>query len=203
VRGFRRRRPDVTTTVLRLAPLVGPVANTTLTRYFAMPVVPTVFGRDPRLQFVHVDDLLEILVRSVVEEHPGTFNVAGPGVITLSQAVRRAGRFAVPVLEPGMSAFAAFSKAAGIGEFSMDQLDLFVHGRVVDVNKLIKEYGYTPRPTAEAFEDMIKGRRLHEASRLTFLRPEQVTAAESAVLGGVRAARAALTGQAPKGQENG
>jgi UDP-glucose 4-epimerase len=194
VRGFRRRRPDVTTTVLRLAPLVGPAANTTLTRYFALPVVPTVFGRDPRLQFIHVDDALEIMVRSVVEEHAGTFNVAGPGVLTLSQAIRRSGRLSVPVLEPGMSAFAAFGKALGIGEFSMDQLDLFVHGRVVDVGKLIKEYGYTPRPTAEAFYDMIKGKRLHETGNLSFLRPEPLVAAETAVLTGVRAARAALDG---------
>ena len=60
-------------------------------------------GRDPRLQFVHVDDALEVLHRSVVEDHPGTFNVAGAGVLALSQAIRRAGRVAVPVLEPGLS----------------------------------------------------------------------------------------------------
>lgn len=203
VRGFRRRRPDVTTTVLRLAPLVGPAANTTLTRYFARPVVPTVFGRDPRLQFIHVEDALEILVRSVVEEHSGTYNVAGPGVLTLSQAIRRAGRLAIPVMEPGMSAFAAFGKAVGIGEFSMDQLDLFVHGRVVDVTKLIKEYGYTPRPTAEAFADMLQGRQLQEASRLRFLAPEQVAVAESAMLSGVRAARAALAPVATEERSDG
>jgi UDP-glucose 4-epimerase len=205
VRGFRRRRPDVATTVLRLAPLVGPAANTTLTRYFAMPVVPTVFGRDPRLQFVHVDDALEILLRSVVEDHVGTFNVAGSGVLALSQAIRRAGRISIPVMEPGMSAFAAFGKALGIGEFSMDQLDLFVHGRVVDNSRLIKEYGYTPRPTGEAFDDMIKGRRLHEAGALTVLRPEPLAAAEAAVLSGLRAARSALAGPptTPNGPTNG
>ena len=32
-----------------------------LTRYFALPVVPTVLGFDPRLQFVHEDDALEVL----------------------------------------------------------------------------------------------------------------------------------------------
>ena len=74
-------------------------ADTTLTRYFAQPFVPTVLGRDPRLQFVHVDDALEVLHRSVVEDHPGTFNVAGAGVLALSQAIRRAGRISVPVLE--------------------------------------------------------------------------------------------------------
>jgi len=199
VRGFTRRRPDATTTVLRLAPFVGPSADTTLTRYFALPVVPTVFGRDPRLQFIHVDDALEVLARSVVEDHKGTYNVAGQGTLVLSQAIRRAGRIAVPVIEPGMSAFAAFVKASGIGDFSLDQLDLFVHGRVVDTSRLIKEYGYTPRSTAEAFNDLIQGRGLHGHGPLSLLRPETVGAAEARVLDGVRSVRRALGGSSRKG----
>jgi len=195
VRGFTRRRPDVATTVLRLAPFVGPMADTSLTRYFALPIVPTVFGRDPRLQFIHVDDALEILVRSVVENHRGTFNVAGPGVMVLSQAIRRAGRIGVPVVEPGMSAFAAFVKAFGIGEFSLDQLDLFVHGRVVDISRLVAEYGFTPRSTQEAFEDLVRGRGLLSPGRVAMLRPDTVSAAEAMILDGIRTVRAAAGGR--------
>jgi UDP-glucose 4-epimerase len=202
VRGFTRRRPDVTTTVLRMAPFVGPDADTTLTRFFALPLVPTVFGRDPRLQFIHVDDALEILVRSVVENHRGTYNVAGPGVITLSQAVRRAGRVGVPVVEPGMSAFAAFVKASGIGEFSLDQLDLFVHGRVVDTSRLVEEFGYRPRSTEEAFADLVQGRGLTRPSAFAVLRPETVAAVETLVLDGIRAARTAVTGRPGRGPTN-
>jgi len=202
VRGFTRRRPDVTTTVLRLAPFVGPDADTTLTRFFALPLVPTVFGRDPRLQFVHADDALEILYRAVTGHHPGTFNVAGAGTITLSQAVRRAGRVGVPVVEPGMSAFAAFVKASGIGEFSLDQLDLFVHGRVVDTNRLVEEYGYRPRSTEEAFGDLVQGRGLTRPGAFAVLRPETVAAVETLVLDGIRAARTAVTGRPGRGPTN-
>ncbi|GAA1761994.1 NAD-dependent epimerase/dehydratase family protein [Luedemannella helvata] len=196
VRGFRRRRPDVATTVLRLAPIIGPDADTILTRYFALPVVPTVLGRDPRLQFLHADDVQEILVRSVVEDHQGTFNVAGAGVLTLSQAVRRAGRLSMPVAEPGMSAFATLARSLGLGEFSMDQLDLFVHGRVVDTSRLIAEFGYTPRTTPEAFADMIAGRRLRERG---LVRPGAVAGAEQALLGGIRAARQAVGAAVTRG----
>lgn len=157
VRGFGRRRPEVRTTVLRFAPLIGPAADTTLTRYFTQPVVPTVLGRDPRLQFVHVRDALEVLHRSVVEDHPGTFNVAGPGVLTLSQAVRRAGRVAVPVAEPGLSAFAGLARMLGRPGVRLDQLDLFVHGRVVDTTRLAQEFGLTPRSTPAAFADFLQG----------------------------------------------
>jgi UDP-glucose 4-epimerase len=184
VRGFRRRRPDVIATVLRFAPFVGSRAETTLTRFFSQPVVPTVFGRDPRLQFVHVDDALEILHRSVIEDHDGTFNVAGAGVLALSQAIRRAGRVAVPVLEPGLSAAAGLFKSLGIGHFGLDQVDLFVHGRVVDTSRLIKEYGFAPRTTTAAFDDFIRG---HSGG--TVIRPERLADAERVVLDGVRRVR--------------
>ncbi|MBO4209712.1 NAD-dependent epimerase/dehydratase family protein [Micromonospora echinofusca] len=187
VRGFRRRRPDVTATVLRFAPFIGSTADTTLTRYFSQPVVPTVLGRDPRLQFVHFDDALEVLHRSVVEEHPGTYNVAGPGVLNLSQAIRRAGRIGVPVLEPGLSGAAGIARTLGFGRYGLDQVDLFVHGRVVDTTRLIEEYGYTPRTTAAAFDDFIRAHR----GGIVVTR-DQLAAAEQAVLDGIRQVRASV-----------
>jgi UDP-glucose 4-epimerase len=187
VRGFRRRTPGVTVTVLRLVPLIGSAADTTLTRYFAQPVVPTVLGRDPRLQFVHVDDALEVLHRSVVEDHSGTYNVAGPGVLTLSQAIRRAGRVAFPVVEPGLSGAAALAKRLGRWGFGLDQIDLFIHGRVVDTTRLTKEYGLTPRTTADAFADFLGGRGAGGA----VLGRDRLIAAEQAILAGIARVREA------------
>lgn len=190
VRGFRRRHPTVAATVLRFAPFVGPQADTRLTRYFAQSVVPTVFGRDPRLQFVHIDDAFEVLHRSVTELHPGTFNVAGPGVLTLSQAIRRAGRIGVPVLEPGLSAVAALARSTGAVGFSLDQLDLFVHGRVVDITRLTEEYGFVPRSTAAAFDAFVRAQRDGAV-----LRADELAAAEKRILDGIRQARALMGGR--------
>lgn len=186
VRGFCRRRPDVVATVLRFAPFLGRGASTTLARYFALPVVPTVLGRDPRLQFIHADDAVEILHRAVLEDHPGTFNAAGAGVITLSQAVRRAGRIPLPLPEHGLSWAAGLAR--GSIDFSLDQLDLLVHGRVVDTAVLVDEFGYTPRTTAEAFDDFLLGSGTGPVTR------DAVSAAERAVRDGVRQARAAAGG---------
>jgi len=44
-----RRRPDVCVTTLRMANWIGPKTDSPMTRYFALPVVPTVFGYDARL----------------------------------------------------------------------------------------------------------------------------------------------------------
>jgi UDP-glucose 4-epimerase len=192
VRGFSRRRPDVAVTVLRFAPVIGPRADTALTRYFSLPVVPTALGYDPRMQFVHTDDALEVLHRSVVEEHPGVFNVAGEGVLLLSQAIRRAGRVPVPVPQIGLSAVAGFAKRSGMLDFSLDQLDFLVHGRVVDTSKLIEEYGFRPRRTVDAFDDFVRG---HDLSSV--ISPDNVAAVEKLVVEQFRQARQNLTASAP------
>jgi len=185
VRGFRRRRPEVAATVLRFAPMISASAETTLTRYFSQPMVPTVWGRDARLQFVHVEDALEILYRSVVEDHPGTYNVAGAGVLMLSQAVRRAGRISLPLFEGALSSVAGIARQLGLGQIGLDEIDLFVHGRVVDTSRLVKEFGFTPRSTEAAFAEFIEAHRT--GSSLT---GDRLSAAENAILQGVRRLRA-------------
>src|SRR5699024_5769794 len=62
VRGFLRQRPDVRVALPRFTEIVGPTVRTPLTRYFALrPAVPVVAGRDPRLQFVHESDAVDLL----------------------------------------------------------------------------------------------------------------------------------------------
>ncbi|GHJ46268.1 hypothetical protein Cs7R123_36100 [Catellatospora sp. TT07R-123] len=187
VRGFRRRNPRVTTTVLRFAPFVGPRADTGLLQLLAQPVVPTVLGRDPRLQFIHADDALEILCRSVLEDHQGVFNVAGPGTITLSQAIRRLGRVALPVPEGTLQSATVYAGGVG-GLSSLDQVDLFVHGRVVDTARLTAQYGFTPRSTADAFDDFVRAQ--HGGAVLT---PDRMAQTEQRILDMIRSVRAGRT----------
>jgi hypothetical protein len=58
VRGFARRHDDVDVTVLRFANIIGSRVDTVLSRYFSLPVVPTVPGYDGRLQLLHEQDAL-------------------------------------------------------------------------------------------------------------------------------------------------
>ena len=61
MRGFARRRPDVRVALLRAANVIGPHVVSPITSYFRLPVIPTVLGHDPRLQFLHEQDLLAVL----------------------------------------------------------------------------------------------------------------------------------------------
>jgi UDP-glucose 4-epimerase len=154
VRGFCRRRPDVETTTLRFTDILGRDVRTSLTRYLSLPVVPTVLGFDPRLQLCHPSDALAVLRRAVLESHPGTFNVAGQGVLLLSQAVRRAGRATVPVPMPALAVGGRLFRRTGLVDFSPEQLGYLEHGRALDTGALRTRFGYLPRyTTMAAFDD--------------------------------------------------
>src|SRR4051795_2643839 len=96
-RGLGRRRSDIAVTILRLANMIGPAMDTALSRYLAGPLVPTVFGRDARLQLLHEQDALGALERGTIAGRAGTFNIGADGIIMMSQAIRRAGRIPLPV----------------------------------------------------------------------------------------------------------
>jgi UDP-glucose 4-epimerase len=161
VRGFARRRPDVSITVVRLTNLIGPGVDTVLTRYFALPVVPTVLGFDARVQLLHPEDALAVLERATIAELPGVYNVGGDGVLTLSQAIRRAGRVAVPVPRVALPAAARVLQNARGVDFSNDQIQFLNYGRVVDTTRLKRDFGFSPRwSTRQAFDDYVHGRGL-------------------------------------------
>lgn len=165
-RSFARRRSDVTLTIPRFANFLGGHMDSVLGSYFALPVVPSVLGFDPRLQFVHEDDGLEVLRRATVEDHPGVYNVAGPGVVYLSQCVRKAGRVPVPLPSSVVGAVSGLVRRSRRVDFSAEQLRLLQFGRAVDTTRLEQEFGHTPRyTTAEAFDDFIGQRRIRAIVR--------------------------------------
>jgi UDP-glucose 4-epimerase len=162
-RDFSRRRPDVDVSILRFANFIGPDIETTLTRYFSLPGIPTALGFDPRIQLIHEDDAIEVLVRSVRESHRGVFNVAADGVVYLSQAVRLLGRLPVPVVLPLVNPVAGALRRAGAVDFATDQLRFLLYGRVVDNTRLKTEFGFEPAYTTKrALEDFAVGRRMRQ-----------------------------------------
>ncbi|OBG95259.1 hypothetical protein A5698_15635, partial [Mycobacterium sp. E136] len=160
-RGLGRRRPDIAVTILRLANMIGPGMDTALSRYLAGPVVPTVIGHDARLQLLHEQDALGALERATMAGKAGTFNVGAPGVVMMSQAIRRAGRIALPVPRSALAAVDSLTRATRYTELDREQLNYLSYGRVMDTSRMRNELGYNPKwTTVEAFDDYVRGRGL-------------------------------------------
>jgi UDP-glucose 4-epimerase len=183
VRGFGRRRPDVSVTVLRFANFIGPRIDTALTRYFSLPVVPTVLGYDARMQLLHSEDALAVLELTVRRDFPGVFNVGAPGTLYLSQAIRRAGRVQVALPSAVVGPVSRIIRGARLVDMTPDQMRFLNFGRVVDTTLLRETFGFTPRwTTMQAFDDFVHGHKLRPV-----VSPEQINAVEQAVMATARA----------------
>jgi UDP-glucose 4-epimerase len=148
VEDFSRKNPDVCVTVLRCANVLGPDVETGFTRMFALPLVPMVFGFDPRLQFVHEDDVVHALEHAAFHSAPGVYNVAADGVLALSEAISLLGKRPAPILPPfGTGVLVAPLRRLGF-RIPDEMLNQLRFGRGVD-NRPFKStgfaYGYTSR----------------------------------------------------------
>jgi len=152
-------RNEGSVTVLRLGWRV--TEGTSLARYLSLPIVPTFAGYDPRLQFLHEDDAVEAIVRATLGHHPGVFNVAGDGVILLSQAIGIMGGTPAPLLPPygkwvsrlGLRVLAGVDLPAHLA-------DMVAFGSVMDCTRAHRELGWKPSHTSRlAMDALARGKQ--------------------------------------------
>jgi UDP-glucose 4-epimerase len=98
VQQFTPRHPQLTVTVLRMAPLIG--SASALVDYLCGRRPETWFGYDPLFQFLHVDDAARAVVAAVQQRAGGVFNLAAADAVPLVRAVRLVGRQPQPSAAP-------------------------------------------------------------------------------------------------------
>jgi UDP-glucose 4-epimerase len=108
---------------------------------------------------VHMDDAVTVLERAVLEDHPGIYNVAGAGILYLSQAVRMSGRPMLPVPLPLLNGLGEAARRVGGIDFSPEQLRFLLYGRVGDTARLHAMFGYEPKhSTVDGFREFLADR---------------------------------------------
>jgi UDP-glucose 4-epimerase len=151
VRGFARRRPDVAVTLLRNANTISSYTSSVLAAYLRLSPVPTVLGYDARVQLLHYDDLVAVLHHTTLAGVHGTFNVAGDGVMPMSQVIRKLGRVTVPAPGPAIGLVGSLLKQSrlGLSDFSPEQLPFLTYGRGLDTRRMRELLGFEPRYTTD------------------------------------------------------
>jgi UDP-glucose 4-epimerase len=165
VNEFAEKNPHVAVTMLRFGNVLGSTVRTSHTAWFSLPVVPMILGFDPRYQFVHEDDVVHALEHAAKNTLPGIYNVAGDGVLALTEVAGLLGKTYAPILPPWGTGIAATAlRRIGL-KIPPEMLNQLRFGRGVD-NRRFKaagfRYGYTSR---EAVEKLAEHMRLHPIAR--------------------------------------
>jgi len=157
VSDFQVRNGSTAVTVLRLGRRLGFQEMTPLGEYFLLSRVPTFHGFDPRIQLLHDDDGVEALYRAAAADHAGVFNVAGDGVLLLSQAIKLAGRRQLPVLFPFWRSIARTELRLTGFDMPASIADFLAYGCVVDIEPVEREFGWRPpHTTRDTLHDFLQ-----------------------------------------------
>jgi len=142
LRDFAEDNPHVCVSLLRFCNVLGPDITTPLSSALELPIVPSIFGFDPRFQFVHEEDVLRSLLFMLNNQHAGIFNVAGDGLLPWSEIAAICGKSLLP-LSPYFTELATMPlRRLGICDLPPETLELLRYGRGIDTRK-IKRAGFT------------------------------------------------------------
>src|SRR5215467_13989558 len=161
VHDFSMRTADCRVVRLRLGYRM--TRETSLGRYLSVPLVPVFAGFDPRLQLIAEEDAAEAVVRATMGTQEGVFNVAGHGVVLLSQAIAVMGARGLPVLPPYAPWLSRLAIRSSTGARVPSHLtDLLMFGSVVDCSRLEAEFGWRPALSSREAMDLFARGRLEE-----------------------------------------
>ena len=149
--GFRRQVPEMIVTIMRFASIIGPKADTPLTRFLKEPLAPVLLGFDPLFQVAHEKDVVGALVYAIHNDVPGVFNVAAQGILPLSRMMALAAKIPIPIVH--LLAYwgigAMNSVGARTSRYWPMEPDYLRYPWVGDLTKMRDELGFLPAYTAE------------------------------------------------------
>ncbi|HEY2770264.1 MAG TPA: NAD-dependent epimerase/dehydratase family protein [Solirubrobacteraceae bacterium] len=143
---FAAARRGTTLTVVRCADVLGDDQRSSPLALLGLPVIPSLLGFDPRLQFIHEDDAIGALAHVTRHDLPGRYNAAADGVLALSEVASLLGKPVLPVLPPWGLGFAAGQlRRLGV-RVPVELVRELRYGRGLD-NRLLKASGFRYRYT--------------------------------------------------------
>ncbi len=154
LRDFADDNPHITVSLLRFANVLGNDIDTAFAHVLKGRYVPEIFGFDPRVQFVHEDDVVGGLMYATTNDTPGVYNIAGDGNLPWSEVCAILGkrRLALP---PVLTAWAAEPmRILGRWDLPYEALMLLRYGRSIDNTRSKRAgftYEYTSAGTVEGF----------------------------------------------------
>jgi len=158
VRDFAEDNPHVNVTLLRYSNVLGPDIVTPASKALELRAVPSLFGFDPRVQFVHEDDVVRSILFVLDHDTPGIYNVAGDGLLPWSEVASICGKPLLPLPPFGMSFAASPLRRLGV-ELPPELLSLLKYGRGVDNRRFKRagfQYDYTSAGTVRAFIEALR-----------------------------------------------
>lgn len=155
----RNEHPELGQLVLRPGTILGATTRNQITALFDGPVVMGLSGASTPFVLIWDRDVVECIVKGVLEERTGIYNLAGDGTLTLRQMARMMNKPYVQVPVGVVRRALRVMKGLGRTDYGPEQVDFLRYRPVLSNARLKTEFGYRPQKTTrEVFEHFLEAR---------------------------------------------
>jgi UDP-glucose 4-epimerase len=153
---FMANNPETDVTIVRTVAVAGPhiVAGGLTVLFTAVMIRPS--GYDPLWQFIHEDDLVEVVTILLKQKQKGIFNVAGEGGLRYTEMIKAIGKPSIALPAGLLTRLTRLSWRLHLQSRSPGGMEILKYPIVVDTDKVRNATGYTFRYTGqEAFTSFL------------------------------------------------
>ncbi len=157
----RVEHPELRQLIFRPGAILGDTTRNQITDLFEKKFVLGVAGTDAPFTFIWDRDVVACLVRGVLEDSSGVFNLAGDGMTTMPEIARRLGKRYLPLPAWLLRAALGVLHPLGLSQYGPEQVDFLRYRPVLSNARLKQEFGYAPElSSTEVFEHYCRARGL-------------------------------------------
>lgn len=144
----RVEHPALAQLILRPGTILGADVDNQVTALFERPIILGITGSPTPFVFIWDSDVVEVIVKGVLEQRTGIYNLAGAGAVPLREIARRLGKRYLPLPAGLVKAVLAGLKPLRLTRYGPEQVDFLRYRPVLSNRRLIEEFGYQPTMTS-------------------------------------------------------
>lgn len=157
---YRQNHPELSQLILRPGTILGTNVRNQITQLFEKKYVIGIQGSEAPFVFIWDQDVVNIIVKGILEDKAGIYNLAGDGTLSMRQIAQIMSKPFIN-MPPGLLKMAlSLLKKLNLTQYGPEQIN-FIRYRPVLLNSKLKEkFGYTPTYTsAEVFNLYLESRK--------------------------------------------
>jgi UDP-glucose 4-epimerase len=157
LRQARGEHPALKQLILRPGTILGASTDNQITDLFRKKMILGVKGSQSPFVFVWDCDVVNIIIKGILEQRTGTYNLAGDGVMGLAEIASILKKPFLPLPVWLLRSALFLLKKCGLTQYGPEQIDFLRYRPVLSNRRLKAEFGYTPRKSSrQAFEYYIQ-----------------------------------------------
>ncbi|HQZ33053.1 MAG TPA: SDR family oxidoreductase [Ilumatobacteraceae bacterium] len=155
----RTDHPGLRQLIFRPGAILGATVSNQITDMFDKRYVLAVAGSDSPFSFVSDRDVVAALVKGIVDDATGIYNLVGGGSTSMANIAQRLDKRLVPVPAAALRTALRVLHRFGWSQYGAEQVAFLQYRPVLSNRRLIDEFGYQPASTSDQVFDEFVGHR--------------------------------------------